>query len=66
MNAKENTPNKENTTTPGTPQVSKSTPEKNEGSGKWKNYSEDKQRKLYENTVSFVFLLRPSKENQLS
>lgn len=55
MNAKENTPNKENTTTPNTPQVSKPTPEKKEGPGKWKNYSEDKQRKLYENTVSFMF-----------
>lgn len=53
MNAKEHTPN-EKTTTPGTPQASsKPTPDKKEGSEKWKNYSEDKQKKLYENTVSF-------------
>lgn len=52
MNAKEHTP-KEKTTTPGTPQASsKPTPDK-EGSDKWKSYSEEKQKKLYENTVSF-------------
>lgn len=51
MNAKEHTPN-EKTTTPGTPQASsKPTPDKKEGSEKWKNFSEDKQKKLYENTL---------------
>lgn len=54
MNAKEHTP-KEKTTTPGTPQASsKPTPDKEGGPEKWKNYSEDKQKKLYENTVSLL------------
>lgn len=48
MNAKENTP-KEKTTTPATPQGAKENTEKRE---KWRNYSEEKQKKLYENTVS--------------
>ncbi|PLB34689.1 SET and WW domain protein [Aspergillus candidus] len=50
MNAKENTP-KEKTGTPGTPQTSKPTPDKHEGREKWRNYSEEKQKKLYENTL---------------
>lgn len=50
MNAKENTP-KEKSGTPGTPQTSKPTPDKKEGREKWRNYSEEKQKKLYENTV---------------
>lgn len=54
MNAKENTP-KEKTTTPGTPQASTQTPDKKEGEEKWRNFSEDKQKKLYENTVRFKF-----------
>lgn len=54
MNAKEHTP-KEKTTTPGTPQASsKPTPDKEGGPEKWKNYSEDKQKKVYENTVSLL------------
>lgn len=57
MNAKEHTP-KEKTTTPGTPQASsKPTPDKKEGSEKWKSYSEEKQKKLYENTVSLPDVL---------
>lgn len=49
VNAKEETP-KEKTTTPGTPQPAQET-EKKEGREKWRKYSEEKQRKLYENTV---------------
>lgn len=57
MNAKEHTP-KEKTTTPGTPQASsKPTPDKKEGSEKWRSYSEEKQKKLYENTVSLPDVL---------
>lgn len=51
MNAKEQTP-KEKSGTPATPQPSKPTPESKDGQEKWKNYSEEKQKKLYENTVS--------------
>jgi histone-lysine N-methyltransferase SETD2 len=51
MNAKENTP-KEKSGTPGTPQVSKPMPDKKEGQEKWRGYSEEKQKKIYENTVS--------------
>lgn len=50
MNAKENTP-KEKTGTPATPHASKPTPEKREAQEKWRNYSEEKRKKLYENTV---------------
>ncbi|KAE8144855.1 histone-lysine N-methyltransferase, H3 lysine-36 specific [Aspergillus avenaceus] len=50
MNAKENTP-KEKSGTPGTPQVYKPTPEKKEVQDKWRSYSEEKQKKLYENTL---------------
>ncbi|KAE8318046.1 histone-lysine N-methyltransferase, H3 lysine-36 specific [Aspergillus transmontanensis] len=50
MNAKENTP-KEKSGTPGTPQVSKPIPVKKEGQEKWRGYSEDKQKKVYENTL---------------
>ncbi|KAF7596277.1 histone methyltransferase set2 [Aspergillus hancockii] len=49
MNAKENTP-KEKSGTPGTPQVSKPIPDKKEGQEKWRGYSEEKQKKIYENT----------------
>lgn len=51
MNAKENTP-KEKTVTPGTPQASRETASLNEGQERWRSYSEEKQKKLYENTVS--------------
>ncbi|KAI9374517.1 hypothetical protein BJX61DRAFT_540761 [Aspergillus egyptiacus] len=50
MNAKEETP-KEKTGTPATPQPSKLTPERKEGQEKWRNYSEEKQKKIYENTL---------------
>ncbi|KAL3481836.1 hypothetical protein BJX99DRAFT_218311 [Aspergillus californicus] len=50
MNAKDQTPN-EKTGTPATPQPSKPTPESNDGKDKWKNYSEEKRKKLYENTL---------------
>ncbi|KAL4787805.1 hypothetical protein BJX76DRAFT_266633 [Aspergillus varians] len=50
MNSKEQTP-KEKTGTPATPQPSKPTPESKDGQEKWKKYSEDKRKKLYENTL---------------
>ncbi|PTU17753.1 hypothetical protein P175DRAFT_0526290 [Aspergillus ochraceoroseus IBT 24754] len=50
MNAKENTP-KEKAGTPATPQPSRPTPDKKDGPEKWRNYSEEKQKKLYENTL---------------
>ncbi|KAL2824008.1 hypothetical protein BDW59DRAFT_148048 [Aspergillus cavernicola] len=50
MNTKEQTP-KEKTGTPATPQPSKPTPERKDGQDKWKSYSEEKQKKLYENTL---------------
>ena len=62
MNAKENTPkegsnnNDNNNATPVTPQASSTqTPDNGGGGGgnkeKWRNYSEEKQKKIYENTV---------------
>ncbi|KAB8232136.1 SET and WW domain protein [Aspergillus alliaceus] len=50
MNAKENTP-KEKGGSPGTPQVSKPIPDKKEAQEKWRSYSEEKQKKVYENTL---------------
>ncbi|PWY70188.1 SET and WW domain protein [Aspergillus heteromorphus CBS 117.55] len=51
MNAKENTP-KEKSGTPVTPQTSsKPTPDKNDGQDKWRSYSEEKRKKIYENTL---------------
>ncbi|PYH87599.1 SET and WW domain protein [Aspergillus ellipticus CBS 707.79] len=51
MNAKENTP-KEKSATPVTPQASnKPTPDKNDGPEKWRSYSEEKRKKIYENTL---------------
>ncbi|GES66946.1 SET and WW domain protein [Aspergillus terreus] len=51
MNAKEDTP-KEKAGTPGTPQLFKPAAEKKkEGQEKWRQYSEEKQKKLYENTL---------------
>ncbi|KAH2207151.1 histone methyltransferase set2 [Aspergillus fumigatus] len=50
LNAKENTP-KEKTVTPGTPQASRETASLNEGQERWRSYSEEKQKKLYENTL---------------
>ncbi|KAA8643129.1 hypothetical protein EYZ11_005821 [Aspergillus tanneri] len=50
MNAKENTP-KEKSGTPITPQASKPTPDTKEGQEKWRSYSEEKRKKLYENTL---------------
>ncbi|KAL4883073.1 hypothetical protein BJY04DRAFT_226832 [Aspergillus karnatakaensis] len=50
MNAKEQTP-KEKTGTPATPQPSRPTPDSKDGQEKWKNYSEEKRKKLYENTL---------------
>ncbi|KAJ0423418.1 hypothetical protein BJY00DRAFT_299641 [Aspergillus carlsbadensis] len=50
MNAKEQTP-KEKTGTPVTPQPSKPAAEGRDQQGKWKNYSKEKQKKLYENTL---------------
>ena len=51
-NAKANTPSKE-TSTVATPQPAAATPkkEKKENKEKWRSYSEEKQKKLYENTV---------------
>jgi histone-lysine N-methyltransferase SETD2 len=56
MNAKEQTP-KEKTGTPLTPQPSKPAAEGRDQQEKWKSYSEEKQKKLYENTVSLVILV---------
>jgi histone-lysine N-methyltransferase SETD2 len=56
MNAKEQTP-KEKTGTPLTPQPSKPVVEGRDQQEKWKNYSEEKQKKLYENTVSLAILV---------
>jgi histone-lysine N-methyltransferase SETD2 len=51
MNAKENTPKaKEKSDTPATP-LDPKRPESREGKEKWRSYSEEKQRKIYENTV---------------
>ncbi|KAL3431146.1 hypothetical protein BDV09DRAFT_176919 [Aspergillus tetrazonus] len=50
MNAKEQTP-KEKSGTPTTPQPSKPTPEGKDRQEKWRSYSEEKQKKLYENTL---------------
>lgn len=50
MNAKENTP-KEKSGTPATPQTSKETPDQKEGQEKWRSLSEEKRKKIYENTV---------------
>lgn len=52
MNAKESTP-KEKTATPGSPQASSQTPDRKEGREKWRGYSEEKRKKLYENTVGW-------------
>ncbi|TPX23641.1 histone methyltransferase set2 [Coccidioides immitis] len=51
MNAKENTPKaKDKSATPATPADAK-IPEKKEHKEKWRSYSEEKQKKLYENTL---------------
>ncbi|PWY85701.1 hypothetical protein BO94DRAFT_467388 [Aspergillus sclerotioniger CBS 115572] len=50
MNAKENTP-KEKTGTPVTPQASRPTPDSKDGQEKWRTYSEEKRKKIYENTL---------------
>ncbi|PYI22165.1 hypothetical protein BO99DRAFT_354298 [Aspergillus violaceofuscus CBS 115571] len=50
MNAKENTP-KEKSGTPVTPQTFKATPDQNEGQEKWRSLSEEKRKKIYENTL---------------
>jgi histone-lysine N-methyltransferase SETD2 len=51
MNAKENTPKaKEKSDTPATP-LDPKRPENKEAKEKWRSYSEEKQRKIYENTV---------------
>lgn len=60
MNAKESTP-KEKTTTPGSPQASSKTPDRREGKEKWRGYSEEKRKKLYENTVRKTPVGRPAK-----
>lgn len=56
MNAKESTP-KEKNATPGTPQPT-TKPNANanasSSSDKWRGYSEEKRKKLYENTVRLV------------
>jgi histone-lysine N-methyltransferase SETD2 len=57
MNAKEQTP-KEKVTTPVTPQVSREVSERKDGKEKWRSYPEEKQKRLYENTV-FSFSLSP-------
>ncbi|GAD97928.1 SET and WW domain protein [Paecilomyces variotii No. 5] len=50
MNAKEHTP-KEKTATPATPQGAKPSSEKKDSKEKWRTYSEEKQKRLYENTL---------------
>ncbi|WEW56474.1 histone methyltransferase set2 [Emydomyces testavorans] len=51
MNAKENTPKtKDKSATPATPADVKA-PEKKEHKEKWRSYSEEKRKKLYENTL---------------
>ncbi|KAK2803747.1 histone methyltransferase set2 [Onygenales sp. PD_10] len=51
MNAKENTPKtQDRSETPATPKDAK-LPEKKEHKEKWRSYSEEKQKKLYENTL---------------
>jgi histone-lysine N-methyltransferase SETD2 len=51
MNAKENTPkSKDKSATPATPQDAK-LPGKKDNKEKWRSYSEEKQKRLYENTV---------------
>ncbi|PYH40314.1 SET and WW domain protein [Aspergillus saccharolyticus JOP 1030-1] len=50
MNAKEHTP-KEKSGTPATPQTSKATPDQKEGQEKWRSLSEEKRKKIYENTL---------------
>ncbi|EHA22428.1 hypothetical protein ASPNIDRAFT_51069 [Aspergillus niger ATCC 1015] len=50
MNAKENTP-KEKSGTPATPQASRPTPDMKDGQEKWRSYSEEKRKKIYENTL---------------
>lgn len=51
MNAKEATP-KEKSTTPATPQPARSVPSEKKKEEKWRSQSEEKQKRLYENTVS--------------
>jgi hypothetical protein len=53
MESKEQTP-RDKTTTPGTPQAAKEDSEKENGHEKWRSYSEEKQKRIYENTVSRV------------
>jgi histone-lysine N-methyltransferase SETD2 len=51
MNAKENTPkSKDKSATPATPQDAK-LPGKKDHKEKWRSYSEEKLKRLYENTV---------------
>ncbi|RAL05616.1 SET and WW domain protein [Aspergillus ibericus CBS 121593] len=50
MNAKENTP-KEKSGTPVTPQASRPTPDRKDDQEKWRSYSEEKRKKIYENTL---------------
>lgn len=60
MNAKDTTP-KEKTITPGTPQASTQGADKREGREKWRGYSEEKRKKLYENTVRLtVCIAKPA------
>ncbi|RDW61887.1 SET and WW domain protein [Aspergillus mulundensis] len=65
MNAKEQTP-KEKSGTPATPQPSKPTPEGKDGQEKWRNYSEEKQKKLYENTVAKKLVNSDFKNNRVT
>jgi SET domain-containing protein len=57
MNEKEKTP-KDKTSTPATPQVSTTKPaeKKEPKEEKWKSFSTDKQKKIYENTVRLYLL----------
>ena len=56
MNAKNDMTPKDKTMTPDTPQPTKPAGDKREGEPKWRSYPEEKQKRIYENTVSSVLL----------
>lgn len=52
MDSKEKTP-QDRTTTPGTPQPQEQDSKKANGKDSWRSYPQEKQKKIYQNTVSF-------------
>jgi histone-lysine N-methyltransferase SETD2 len=52
MDSKEKTP-QDRTTTPGTPQPQEQDSKKSNGKDSWRTYPQEKQKKIYQNTVSF-------------